>query len=86
LSADVRKDCPKVERRLCRLVSMLEDPRSCNDCGGDVDVMTVEKPLADGRSVPTKIGACLRWGKWFNEAGLLELRRLPLPRPKRRPN
>jgi len=65
---------------------MLEDPRSCSDCGGAVDVMTVEKPLADGRSVPTKIGACLRCGKWFNEAGLLELRRHPHSHPKNRPN
>jgi len=65
---------------------MLEDRRSCNDCGGAVDVMTVEKALDDGRSVPTKIGACLRCGKWFNEAGLLELRRHPQSRPKGRPN
>ena len=67
-------------------MSMLEDPRSCSDCGGAVDVMTVEKSIADGRSVPTKIGACLRCGKWFNEAGLLELRRLPKSRPKGRPS
>ncbi len=33
--------------------------------------------LEHGESLPTKIGACLRCGKWFNEAGLLELPRLP---------
>lgn len=43
-------------------------------CNGVVDVMTIAKPLADGRMVPTKIGACQRCGKWFNEAGILELR------------
>lgn len=53
---------------------MLERPRSCNVCNGVVDVMTIAKPLADGRMVPTKIGACQRCGKWFNEAGILELR------------
>ncbi len=56
---------------------MLEDPRSCNACGGAVDVMTIQKHLDDGRSVPTKIGACLRCGKWFNEAGLSELSMRP---------
>ncbi|HEX7940660.1 MAG TPA: hypothetical protein VF488_02610 [Gemmatimonadaceae bacterium] len=58
---------------------MLEDSRSCNDCGGTVDVMVVDKPRDDGESMPSKIGACLRCGKWFNEAGLLELPRLPPP-------
>ena len=52
---------------------MLEDPRSCDACGGTVDVMTIRKHLDDGRALPMKIGACLRCGKWFNEAGLLEL-------------
>lgn len=52
---------------------MLEEPRSCNACGGAVDVMTIQKHLEDGRSVPMRIGACLRCGKWFNEAGLREL-------------
>ena len=41
--------------------------------------MTIDKRLDDGQSMPTKIGACLRCGKWFNEAGLLELHRL-MPR------
>jgi hypothetical protein len=59
---------------------MLEAPRSCNACGGSVDVMTIAKPMDGGRTLPTKIGACLRCGKWFNESGLLELPRLPLPR------
>jgi hypothetical protein len=35
--------------------------------------MTVAKALEDGRSLPTRIGACRSCGKWFNEAGLLEL-------------
>jgi hypothetical protein len=61
---------------------MLEHSRACA-CGGTVDVMTIAKPIADGRSVPTKIGACLRCGKWFNEAGLLELPQLS-PRQKSR--
>ncbi len=52
---------------------MLEEPRSCNACGGAVDVMTIQKRLDDGRSVPTRIGACQRCGKWFNESGLQEL-------------
>jgi hypothetical protein len=52
---------------------MLQDPLSCSECGGTVDVMIVDKPQDDGRSLPTKIGACLRCGKWFNEAGLLDL-------------
>jgi len=52
---------------------MLEESRSCNVCGGAVDVITIQKHLDDGRSVPTKIGACLRCGKWFNESGLSEL-------------
>ena len=52
---------------------MLEEPRSCNACGGRVDVMTILKHLDDGRSVPTKIGACLHCGKWFNESGVQEL-------------
>ncbi len=64
---------------------MLEEPRSCNVCGGAVDVMTIQKHLDDGRSVPTKIGACLRCGKWFNEAGLFELPLRPNP-PRRDPN
>lgn len=42
-------------------------------CRGIVDVMTIAKALADGRKVPTKIGACQRCGKWFNEAGVREL-------------
>jgi len=46
-----------------------------------VDVMIVDKPLTNGRSIPTKIGACLRCGQWFNEAGLLELRRVPQDPP-----
>ena len=58
---------------------MLEDPRACSACGGAVDVMTIDKRLDDGQSMPTKNGACLRCGKWFNEAGLLELHRL-MPR------
>jgi hypothetical protein len=61
---------------------MLQDPRACSACGGTVDVMIVDKALDDGRSMPTKIGACLRCGKWFNEAGLLELPRLEQP-PRR---
>jgi hypothetical protein len=59
---------------------VLEVQRACDDCGGAVDVMTIVKPLNDGRSMPTKIGACLRCGKWFNEAGLIELTR-PAPTP-----
>jgi hypothetical protein len=55
---------------------MLQDPRACSACGGTVDIMVIDKALDDGRSIPTKIGACLRCGKWFNEAGLLELPRL----------
>ncbi len=35
--------------------------------------MTIAKQLSEGRSMPTKIGACLRCGKSFNEAGILEL-------------
>lgn len=60
----------------CRLVRMLQDPRACSACGGTVDIMIIDKALDDGRTIPTKIGACLRCGKWFNEAGLLELTRL----------
>lgn len=52
-------------------------------CKGAVDVMTIAKPLADGRTIPTKIGACQRCGKWFNEAGLIELQ--PQERPDPRP-
>ncbi|HUR33129.1 MAG TPA: hypothetical protein VM032_04990 [Vicinamibacterales bacterium] len=63
---------------------MLEDPRSCSVCGGSVDVMTVDKPNPDGLAMPTKIGACLRCGKWFNEASLSELpRQSPQPPPPR---
>jgi hypothetical protein len=36
--------------------------------------MTIGKSLPDGRALPTKIGACLRCGKWFNEAGVFDLR------------
>jgi hypothetical protein len=39
--------------------------------------MTIVKPLSGGRYLPAKIGACLRCGQWFNEAGLLELPKLP---------
>ena len=60
---------------------MLEDRRSCSVCGGPVDVMTVDKLNPDRPSMPTKIGACLRCGKWFNEAGLNELPRQPSPGP-----
>ncbi|MGC4084421.1 MAG: hypothetical protein QM736_20475 [Vicinamibacterales bacterium] len=42
-------------------------------------MMTIDKRLEHGESLPTKIGACLRCGKWFNEAGLLELPRLETP-------
>jgi hypothetical protein len=52
---------------------MLGTQRSCDACGGAVDVMTIAKQLSEGRSMPTKIGACLRCGKSFNEAGILEL-------------
>jgi hypothetical protein len=52
---------------------MLERPRLCDVCKGTVDVMTIAKSLSDGRTVPTKIGACQRCGKWFNEAGIVEL-------------
>lgn len=52
---------------------MLERSRLCDVCRGIVDVMTIAKALPDGRHVPTKIGACQRCGKWFNEAGILEL-------------
>lgn len=63
---------------------MLEEPRSCNACDGAVDVMIIQQHLADGRSVPMKIGACLRCGKWFNESGLQELPLRPTqPRPDR---
>jgi hypothetical protein len=58
---------------------MLQAPRSCDDCGGMVDVMIVDKPQPDGESLPTKIGACLRCGKWFNEAGLLDLPHIDEP-------
>lgn len=64
--------CPSPVVQGRRIGQMLEHSRACA-CGGTVDVMTVAKLVADGRSLPTKIGACLRCGKWFNEAGLLEL-------------
>jgi hypothetical protein len=37
--------------------------------------MTITKRVEKGRTVPTKIGACGRCGRWYNEAGILELPR-----------
>ncbi len=52
-----------------------EPCRLCSRCGGVVEVMTLMVRTAAGRTMPSKIGACVRCAQWFNEAGLGELAR-----------
>jgi hypothetical protein len=50
------------------------DARTCNGCGGRVDVIPVPRtPGAQGPA--THVGACERCGDWFDEDELSELPR-----------
>ena len=51
----------------------MEPPKTCDRCGGVVDVTVVPQRKADGTIIRVAIGACRSCGEWFNEAALLAL-------------
>jgi hypothetical protein len=51
----------------------MERGKTCDRCGGVVDVTIVPKERAGGTSILARIGACRSCGRWFNEAGLMSL-------------